>query len=196
MLNNLGKKITDVIIQKGYIDEDERDLYEYGFFIVSSKIIYLLITSVFGLILNVFFESLIFFIAFDFVRKYAGGYHATTEMRCAAITTVAIFVCLYIIKLSNTYDFRLPLFILGLCFSFVIFLCTPIDTPEKPLSSAKKKRFQKLTWIYLTLLIVIIFFSYVTNYSLLFYPCCMALILEGILLSIGKIKALTSAKTF
>ncbi len=195
MLNKLGKQITDVIIQKGYIGEDERELYEYGFFIVSSKIVYLLITSVFGLILNVWIESLIFFIAFDLVRKYAGGYHAATELRCAAITTGAIFISLCIIKISNTYDFHLLLFILSLCFSLVIFLFAPMDIPEKPLSFAEKKRFRNKTWIYLALITASIIFTYVTSVNCLFYPCCMALILEGILLLAGKIKALAS-KTF
>ncbi len=192
MLNKLGKQITDVIIQKGYIEEDERELYEYGFFIVSSKIVYLLITSVFGLILNVWMESLIFFIAFDLIRKYAGGFHAATELRCTMITTGAIFLSLCLIKASYTYNLHLLLFILSLCFSLVIFLFAPMDTPEKPLSGTEKKRFRQRTWLYLALITVSILIAYITAANFLFSPCCMAVILEGILLLAGKIKTFTS----
>ena len=81
MINNLSTRITNKLLAKGNIAEDERELYIYGLFMLLSHLMYLVLTIVFGLIFKCFLESVIFYIAFQFIRRYAGGYHAETETR-------------------------------------------------------------------------------------------------------------------
>lgn len=133
MINNLSTRITNKLLAKGNIAEDERELYIYGLFMLLSHLMYLVLTIVFGLIFKCFLESVIFYIAFQFIRRYAGGYHAKTETRCEILSTLSILCCIVLIKLSKMYDIRIALLSISLVFAVLIFILCPLDTPEKPL---------------------------------------------------------------
>ena len=81
MIGKLSSKISDLLIRKSVIDSEDQELYVYGFFILLSQILYFIIAVIFGIIFNVLLQSVVFYIAFQFIRKYALGYHASTEGR-------------------------------------------------------------------------------------------------------------------
>lgn len=188
MINNLSTHLVDKLISKGNITEDERELYIYGLFISISHLMYLILAIVFGLIFKCFLESIIFYITFQFIRRYAGGYHAATETRCEILSTLSIIASIGIIKLSKIYDFKTTLLIITLISMVIIFILCPLDTPEKPLIEKEFKYFRKISWIILLVISIAIIVSYFFKFNLLFAPCCISLILESILLTAGKIK--------
>lgn len=188
MINNLSALLTDKLLAKGSITEDERELYIYGFFMLLSHIMYFVLACIFGILFKCFIESIIFYIAFQFIRRYAGGYHAATETRCEILSTISIFASIGIIKLSKIYDFKNTLLIITLISMVIIFILCPLDTPEKPLTDKEYKYFRKISWIILLVIFTTIIVSYFFKFNLLFIPCCISLILESILLIAGKIK--------
>lgn len=194
MINNLSTYIIDELISKGNIAEDERELYIYGLFMLLSHLMYLVLTIVFGLIFKCFLESVIFYIAFQFIRRYAGGYHAKTETRCEILSTLSILCCIVLIKLSKMYDIRIALLSISLVFAVLIFTLCPLDTPEKPLSDKEYKYFRKISWIILSLIIIAIIVSFYFKFNVVFAPCCASLILEGVLIGAGQIKKAYSKK--
>lgn len=187
MINKLSKYFTDKLFLNGAITEKEQELYIYGFFMLLSQLMYLVLACIFGLILGCFFESIIFYIAFQFIRRYAGGYHAATETRCEILSTLSILACIVVIKLSKIYDFQNVLLIISAISSLCIFFLCPLDTPEKPLSDKEFKYFRKISWIVLFVIVVAIIVSYCFNIELVLLPCCMSLILESLLLIAGKL---------
>ena len=188
MINNLSVLLTDKLLAKGSITEDERELYIYGFFMLLSHIMYFVLACIFGILFKCFIESIIFYIAFQFIRRYAGGYHAATETRCEILSTLSIIASIGIIKLSKIYDFKTTLLIITLISMVIIFILCPLDTPEKPLTEKEFKYFRKISWIILLVISIAIIVSYFFKFNLLFAPCCISLILESILLIAGKIK--------
>ena len=194
MINNLSTRITNKLLAKGNIAEDERELYIYGLFMLLSHLMYLVLTIVFGLIFKCFLESVIFYIAFQFIRRYAGGYHAETETRCEISSTLSILCCIVLIKLSKMYDIRIALLSISLVFATLIFILCPLDTPEKPLNDKEYKYFRKISWIILSLIIVAIIVSFIFKFNVVFAPCCASLILEGVLIGTGKIKKVYNEK--
>lgn len=186
MINKLSKYFTDKLFFYGAITEDEQELYIYGFFMLLSQLMYLVLACIFGLILGCFIESIIFYIAFQFIRRYAGGYHAATETRCEILSTLSILACIVIIKLSKNYDFQNVLMIISTISSVLILFLCPLDTPQKPLSDKEFKHFRKISWIVLLVIIVTIIDSYYFKLQFILSPCCMSLILESILLISGK----------
>lgn len=188
MINNLSALLTDKLLAKGSITEDERELYIYGFFMLLSHIMYFVLACIFGILFKCFIESIIFYIAFQFIRRYAGGYHAATETRCEILSTLSIIASIGIIKLSKIYDFKTTLLIITLISMIIIFILCPLDTPEKPLTEKEFKYFRKISWIILLMISIAIIVSYFFKFNLLFAPCCISLILESILLIAGKIK--------
>ena len=195
MISNLSVRLTDRLLSNGSIAEDERELYIYGFFMLLSQLMYLVLAFIFGSLFKCFVESIIFYVAFQFIRRYAGGYHAATETRCEILSTLSIVASIGIIKLSKIYDFKtILLFVTLMSVVLILFLC-PLDTPEKPLSAKEFKYFRKISWIILLVISSIIIVSYFFKFNILFTPCCVSLILESILLVAGKIKRVHQEKS-
>lgn len=195
MISNLSTRLTDKLLSKGSITEDERELYIYGLFMLISQLMYLVLACIFGLLFECIIESIAFYVAFQFIRRYAGGYHAATETRCEILSTLSIIASIGIIKLSKIYDFKtILLFITFMSVVLIFFLC-PLDTPEKPLSEKEFKYFRKISWIILLVISSIIIVSYFFKFNILFTPCCVSLILESVLLIAGKIKRVHQEKS-
>ena len=167
----------------------EAETYQYAFFIIYSSIFYLIITLVFGGVLKVFLESIIFFIAFLLIRIYAGGYHASTEARCEIISTLSIAISIGIIKLSRLYDFQAIVLIVALMSAVIILLLSPLDTPEKPLSDEEMRYYRKISLVILLVITTVIIVSYCFKLYTLCIPGCVSLIAEGAFLLLGKIKS-------
>lgn len=195
MINNLSARLTDKLLSKGSITEDERELYIYGLFMLISQLLYLVLACIFGLLFQCFIESIAFYVAFQVIRRYAGGYHAATETRCEILSTLSIIASIGIIKLSKIYDFKTILLFITLVSVVLIFFLCPLDTPEKPLSEKEFKYFRKISWIILLVISSIIIVSYFFKFNILFTPCCVSLILESILLVAGKIKRVPQEKS-
>lgn len=194
MIVKLSSKITELLINRDVISSENKELYDYGFFILLSQMLYFIIALIFGIIFNVLLQSVVFYIAFQFIRKYAGGYHASTEGRCEIMSTLSILACIVMIWLSRSYDFPLLLFCISLVAVLVIALLCPLDTPEKPLSNKELKYFRKISWLILFIIAALIVVSYIFEWSYIFSPCCMSLILESILIIAGKIKQISNIK--
>lgn len=188
MISKLSKRFTDRLLTNGTITSEEHELYVYGFFMLLSQLMFFAITCIFGLILDCILESIVFYITFQIIRRYAGGYHATTETRCEILSTLSILACIIVIKLSKIYDFQAILLFITFLASICIVVLCPLDTPEKPLSQKEFKYFRKISWLILFVIVVAIIVSYILKFKIITIPCCLALILESVLLIAGKIK--------
>lgn len=198
MISRLSERIVKCLLKQSDIKDDEQDLYQYGFFILLSQILYLIIACIIGILLGAFFESIIFYIAFQFIRRYAGGYHASTETRCEVMSTLSILACIGVIRLSKSYDFQFALLVVSIVSAVSIAVLCPLDTPEKPLSEKEFKYFRKISWLILSVIFLVVAISYFVQLKWLqifFAPCCLSLILESLLLTAGKVKKLTLNKS-
>lgn len=198
MIGKLASKTAERFIKNPGINYDKIEVYQYGFFVLYSNIIFLLLTILLGAVLNVLSSSIVFFIAFFSIRQYAGGYHAATETRCEIMSTLSILACIVVIKLSKTYDFQTVLLIISAVSALCISVFCPLDTPEKPLSEKEFKYFRKMSWLILSMISLVAIISYFIDLKWLqifFVPCCLSLVLESILLVAGKVKKMTVEKS-
>lgn len=194
MISKVSSKIVSVLASRSVINKDDAELYDYGFFILLSQLLYFIIALVTGIILKIIPQSVIFYLAFLLIRKYAGGYHASTETRCEIFSTLSIVGSITVVKLSEIYDFKIALLVISAVSAVCIFIFSPLDTPEKPFSQKEFNYFRKISWLILLAIIISITVSYILKLNFITAPCCMSLILESILLSAGKIKKLKDEK--
>ena len=194
MISKLSTHLTEKLLSNGTISDEDKDLYIYGLFMLFSHLMLFIIACIFGLILGCIFESIIFYIAFQFIRRYAGGYHASTETRCEIMSALSILCCIVLIKCSKMYDINIALLSTSLVFAVLIFIFCPLDTPEKPLTDKEHKYFRKISLIILSLIIVAIIVSFIFKFNIIFAPCCVSVILEGVLIGTGQIKKAYSKK--
>lgn len=172
---------------------DKNEIYKYGFFVLYSNIVFLLLSMLLGAVFGVFLQGIIFYVAFFSIRQYAGGYHASTETRCEVMSTLSILACIIVIRLSKTYNFQFALLIISAVSAVCIAILCPLDTPEKPLSEKELKYFRKISWLILSTIALAEIISYFVQLKWLqifFTPCCLSLILESLLLVLCKLKKL------
>lgn len=188
MISKLARIVVKNFICSGKIKENEQELYEYGIFILLSNILFISVTVVLGSIFRLLPQSLIFFVTFIVIRQYAGGYHASTELQCEIFTTLCILASIIMMNLiSGNLSFAIIL-VLSAFSSVFIFVFAPIDTDEKALDEVELKIFCKRTKLILIIIVAVIIVSLCLQLKSICIPCCISLILEGILLLAGKVK--------
>lgn len=193
MIEKLASKSAESFIKMPNTRYDKIEIYKYGFFVLYSNILFILLSMLLGAVFGVFLQGIIFYVAFFSIRQYAGGYHASTETRCEVMSTLSILACIIVIRLSKTYNFQFALLIISAVSAVCIAILCPLDTPEKPLSEKELKYFRKISWLILSTIALAEIISYFVQLKWLqifFTPCCLSLILESLLLVLGKLKKL------
>lgn len=89
MITALAVSIVDMLCNALAMEEDDKELYTYGFFILLSHLFYLAIAVLLGVLLGILTENLLFYIFFMLLRNYAGGFHAKSERVCTLLTILA-----------------------------------------------------------------------------------------------------------
>ena len=145
MISSAANNITNYLICKKVIKDDDREIYQYGFEQVFSSLLNIATMLLLGIILGKIYQSLVLILSFMALRSYSGGYHANTPLQCYLLTVMSISAALSIMKFI-TIDRFICLGLLVLS-SVVILLLSPIGTKNKPLDEIEKIIYRKKTII-------------------------------------------------
>lgn len=145
MISSAANNITNYLICKKVIKDDDREIYQYGFEQVFSSLLNIATMLLLGIILGKIYQSLVLILSFMALRSYSGGYHANTPLQCYLLTVMSISAALSIMKFI-TIDRFICLGLLVLS-SVVILLFSPIGTKNKPLDEIEKIIYRKKTII-------------------------------------------------
>ena len=192
MIYKTSRHITEKLIKHGRVDSDDRELFEYGIFLVISQMIYALVCIISGIIFKCIAESLVLYVSFNFARRYSGGFHASTELRCFIFSSLSILCSVGLIKMFEIKNLRMPFIILLAVASAVIIILSPLDTDEKPLTKDEKVRFRKLSFLVLGVLLAVCIATF-PKLRFISYSAGTAVILESVFLTLGKLKKFYTA---
>jgi len=196
MIGWLSAKIASHLSETAAIAKEDEELYSYGFFVMLSKLLFLLIATVFGLTLHVTAESIVFFVLFCLIRAYAGGVHAPTETSCTMLTTTAIFLCVLGIRVAREYNLSVTAAGIMLLLSLIcVIALSPLDSEEKPLSRDEKRRYRFISWGIAAGITAVAVVFYLLEMDTFSFACVVSLMLESVLLIAGKIKAAVMKRT-
>lgn len=146
MITKLCHVIADFFIKENIIDEDQREIYKYGFELIISSIIGILIVVLIGVVSGNLLQCIIFYVVFCFTRLFCGGYHASSHLLCKLSFTAVLLMVInlnWLLKeIPNYYWFVLYLY------CFIIMCCfSPIENPNKPLTYEQQKRGRRISII-------------------------------------------------
>lgn len=187
MIGRISELITNKLIANDIISEGDFELYHYGLFIMMSDALLFIFTLILGIAFGIVLSSFVFFAIFFIIRRFAGGFHAKTELQCQIISLLCMVISLISIKyFFNIVDEKCLLIIQLIC-TLVLPIISPADTPQKPLSKSEKKKFKKIiTFIdYGIFMINFIFIYY--KVKIITSPIICAFVLETILVVLGKL---------
>lgn len=155
MYKTISYKITDIFIKKKMITEDKKDIYLYGFEIVVSTIIYALIFILTAIVTSTLLYSIIFFIGFYFVRKFCGGFHASTYLRCHLMTALTHFVAIgFLLFFPEDLKFFFNIAVLYICGALILFFA-PVDHKNKRFIKNEYRNFKIKSCIYSIIIILV-----------------------------------------
>lgn len=138
MENKVATKICRNFAKQGIIPKEYEEVYVYGLELVLSFIFSTLAILFIGILLNAIDIAIIFLTVFIALRRFTGGYHAPTYLRCK-LTTIGIYITVTILctYLDTQLLAYIPLLVLGL---YTILRFGPIESAYKPLTPDTKKR--------------------------------------------------------
>lgn len=141
--------LTEKFLTDDVISSEEAEIVKYGLESIGSSLLGLLVTLTIGGIFGFFPESFILWMLIFPLRRYAGGFHASTRGRCFLISTgmlVLSFVFLVYVNLSKTACLLLAAIFFG-----IIFCMAPVGNQNKMLDELERRVYKKRTRIVLVL---------------------------------------------
>lgn len=143
MFRKISERIVDKLFKEGAIKEEEKDFYYYGIEVALSIMANIITTIAIGSIFNMVIESALFLLIYIPLRSYAGGYHASNEVRCYILSgLVNAGVLMFVKYIPKALD--MPFALMGLILSVpVILLLAPVQDGNKVLDKKEKNFFKK-----------------------------------------------------
>ena len=184
MATKLAEHIVQKLIAVSVVEEGDRELYIYGFFLLITRFYFFLVTIAFGCFLRIPCESVIFYIVFILLRSYAGGVHARTEMACTVWTTLTIGIAMVAIKMMEVLNG--PILIFAVFSDLCILIHSPLDSEAKCLDANERRKFRRICYWLLFICNAVIIGAFFIALPVLYYSVVCGMFTEAILLGIGK----------
>lgn len=128
---------SNFIVHKGICTKEKEKVLCYGFELLVTSIIGVLLMVLVSIIMKEPISWLLFLIGFAPLRTTAGGYHASTHWGCYIISTLMYAICLLIsihININST-----ALILMALISVCVVFALSPVEAVNKPLNKETKE---------------------------------------------------------
>ena len=185
MFTKLSDKITDILISNNAVKQEDHEIYYYGVQQGITLLLNILTTIVIALVCGELWQCMVFMLSFVLPRRYAGGYHAKTPLRCYIYSNALIFAVLLIIKF-----FTLGIFICGslsVISGAIIFFLSPVEAANKPLDEKERTVYRNRARVILVILLVIQVVLSSINCNTAVMCISMALFLLAALMVVGKL---------
>lgn len=130
-----SEKIVRLLVRKNVISAGDITLYQFGLQSLMMKVIHIITYVIIGLAFQELVQVVLFTAAYILPRKYAGGYHAKTPLRCYFLSCLMVIMAMLLIKLIPV---SLAFYSsIGLLISTggIIFFLSPVESLNKPLEA-------------------------------------------------------------
>ena len=185
-MGRLSGRIAEELRKGGVISEEDYPLYEYGLHEIEVTALNIVTDLLIAALMGMFLEGIVFLVIYVPLRRFAGGYHAETELRCYGLSALLVFLALCAIRVTpGSLTVHLPLF---LCASAVIFFLAPVGTANKPLDTTEycvyRRKSRSILFFHWAGAVVLWLFSFRT----LVITIVVSDVIMGIMLVLGAIK--------
>lgn len=187
MISLLSKNIARFFYENDIIRKEKIEICEYGFELIISTFIGFIITLTIGLMFRELMASLLYYCLFVGIRLFTGGYHAKTHLTCKLILTSGCLFVLFGLKIVITannpkliYLFCILLYLIS------VFLFTPIEHINAPMSNESKLRNRKIS-IITALIIAVLNIITIDSFRKIAIVISLTLFVIAVLIIIPKI---------
>lgn len=133
------KKVADLfsewLVESEIVGKDDRELYAYGFWQGGVLLFNFLTVAVIGIITNMFWQSVVFTIAYGLLRPVAGGFHARTQRNCYFYSILLLVLVLGILRWDQWNAITCMLVVLAS--GSIVYKLAPVEDENKPLDDVE-----------------------------------------------------------
>ncbi len=186
---SLSTKIITYLEKRGHLFDEDKEVITYGLFFLIFNTYCFALSVMVGAFFGLVIESIVFFFSFLFIKKYAGGYHASKEWACVIISSLGIILSIFIIHFSriNTLMYKF-IFAFSVIQSIVICALSPLEAQDRPINKTDAKKYRKNSLIRTTITFMAAVVLHYSECYVLAAPIIAALIFEGLLIVGGYIQ--------
>lgn len=152
MEHKIACKIGHKLVERNIAESTYEEVYVYGLELIISFISTVLLITLIGFIANQIISAIVFIIIYVLLRRFTGGYHANTHLKCK-LCTLALYIA--VLFLSNLIDTNLVAYLVLACAgTIIIIVFAPIENPNKAIPTNKRKRLKILSFIMFALILI------------------------------------------
>lgn len=160
MISFLSHRIALFLKNNDIVDDETTQICQYGFEIIISTLVGLIVVFFIGICCGEILSAILFYVLFVGVRLSAGGYHASTHLRCKLLLCICcLFTLLTTIFFEDYYNLKFQTIII-LFYLLIIFLFSPIEHPNAPIDKSTVKRNRAISIIVSFILAIVIMLGY------------------------------------
>lgn len=149
MIETIAQTVVRNLVDKNLVLKEDKEIYEYGIKQFLDFLINIVSVGVIGVLFGMIWQSMIFSVAYIPLRRYGGGYHASTPQLCYILSLVLISTSLIIIKYM---DINCYIMLVGLiCSVILFFLKSPVESKNNLLSKSEINTYRRRVFIILSL---------------------------------------------
>lgn len=174
------------MLDKHIIQEQDRELYQYGLENGISLLLNILTLLLIGSITGKLDVVFVFSISFITLRSYAGGFHLERKAACYLLSTILVFVPLYSYDIcikSTSVFIRIIMLALSI---FLITMFSPMNSTKRRLDVMEIRQFKKMTMIILGIQFIALHAMLVLEWYVYAFTIFVSFILIAILQLLGK----------
>lgn len=184
IISLLSHRIVDRLCSSRIIPNEQKPIYVYGFEIVISSIIGLLLILALSVASDHFIDGVFFYVVFVATRTYTGGYHANSYLKCNVVFS-AVFILVLVLSelLIPVYSIVIHCMILVIYFAAILGLA-PMENVNKPMSDEEisvnrtKSIMLSIIWCSISLLLYALSLRYSLVIALSLFFIAMLMIIE------------------
>ncbi len=170
-------------VDKGLLYSKDKEIIIYGLRILDYFISGVIYSLTIAIIFNVVKEMILFLFIFIPLRVFSGGFHMKSKKGCMIFSLLIMIVVSLFLKCElQSFFWEIVFWIIGIV---VILKLAPVDSENKPLMEAEKRKFSFIIRIYILGISISFGICVWSNITIITKIICISLIVECLLLILG-----------
>ena len=187
MIAKYAKKINEILIQKGIVQKEDAELYQYGIengIVVAGN---LLASGIFGIVTGRPGLVLVFLLFYASLRSYSGGSHCKSRIGCFLISMAILSIPVYTHEFVMNNVPATVILMIGIAAVVVILILSPVESINKPLDDEEKKYYARVTHCIVALQVCVLIILFCLGVKDYFYAGYSSIVLVAVFMVMGKV---------
>lgn len=153
-MDNVSRRIISYAVSHSFIRKEQYEEYVYILTMLLNVFITDITLFLIGVLMNMTWECVAFWLVYMVLRKYCGGFHFSTSLKCYLSSCVMCPVVLLFIRFVPLG----PIWLLAITLisAIILLIVSPVEAQNKPLDGKEKVVFGRIARI-LTIITVILY---------------------------------------